>query len=249
MSSYLFESGLRQVAHALLVMHAPTSQGLEHALDEIRLIGQDSAQLQRRDIKRAANNAEDAVREILLAPKGDAHANAVRALAELGQVLLLALVADAEHPVQPSEAGEHLVRRLLVVDDSRVAATAISKAFALQGFLVRSVATMVEALAEITTFMPSILVSDVHMPDLDVGVLTRNFRALSRPRPVLVVLVSGTTGAELEARLSEVKPDGFVSKSAGTAPVVDCVMKLWKQHHGDDPHDGKPGAPAKTPAG
>jgi len=229
MSAYLFESGLRQVAQALIVLHTPTSQALERTLDELRLIGQDSAQLEQPDVRRAASQAEDAMREVLLAEAEEAHTSCVRALIELGQVLLLALGADAEHPVRGSAARKHLERRLLVVDDSRVAAAAISKAFALQGFLVRSVATLVDAMAELTTFFPSVLVSDVHMPDLDVGVLSRNFRTLSRGLPSIVVLVSGTTGAELDARLAEVRPDGFVSKMSGTAPVVECVMRLWQK--------------------
>jgi two-component system chemotaxis response regulator CheY len=238
MSSYLFESGIRQVAQSLVAMHAPTPHALERALDEIRLLGQDSAQLQRQDISRAAAVAEDAVRDVLLAPKEDSHTNCVRAIVELGQLLLLALAADADHPIRPSEADARMERRLLVVDDSRVAATAISKAFAMNGFLVRSVATMVDALAEITTFMPSVLISDVHMPELDVGVLCRNFRALSRGRPTLVFLVSSTTGAGLDARLDEVRPDAFISKMSGTAPVVDCVMKLWQQRQGAHPPAG-----------
>ncbi len=242
MSSYLFESGLRQVAQALLVMHSPTAQAVERSLDEIRIVGQDATQLQRRDIKRATGQAEDALREVLLAPSNESHLHAVRALTELGQVLLLALAADAEHPMQAEEASAQMARRLLVVDDSRVAGAAISKAFALQGFLVRSTATMADALAEITTFMPSILISDVHMPALDVGVLCRNFRVLSRPRPVLVILVSGTTGEELESRLAEVKPDAFVSKASGTAPVVECVMKLWKQSQGGEHQDSDGGS-------
>jgi two-component system, chemotaxis family, chemotaxis protein CheY len=233
MSSYLFESGLRQVAQALIVMHAPTSHGIERSLDELRLLGQDSAHIERPDISRAAGTAEDTVRELLLTPTEDAHTHCVRALVELGQMLLLALAADAEHPVQSSETSPQMERRLLVVDDSRVSATAISKAFALQGFLVRTVATMVDALAEMTTFMPSILVSDVYMPDLDVGVLCRNFRILARDRPHLVVLVSSSSGPDLETRVSEVKPDGFVSKMSGTAPVLDCVMKLWQQRQKD----------------
>jgi len=229
MSSYLFESGIREVAQVLTVMHTPTSPALERALDAIRMIGQDSAQLGRLNVSRAASHAEDALRDLLLAQAEGAHVTCVHALVELGQVLLLALAADAEHPADAAAAGRRMERRMLVVDDSRVSAAAISRAFALKGFLVRSVATMVDAMAEMTTFLPSVLVSDVHMPDLDVGVLSRSFRALSRDSACIVVLVSGTTGAELEQRLDEVKPDGFVAKMSGTAPVVECVMKLWKE--------------------
>lgn len=237
MSANPLESGLRRVAQVLIVMHKPSAKALERSLDEVRLIGQDSARLEREELVRAARSAEEALREVLAAPSEDARARCVRGLVELGQVLLLALAADVEHPVVSNTAESSMERRLLVVDDSRVSAVAISKAFAIQGFLVRSVATMADALAELTTFVPSVLVSDVHMPELDVGVLSRNFRALSRERPTILVLISGTSGVELELRLDEVKPDAFVSKMAGTSSVVDCVMKLWAE---------RGGAPAKS---
>jgi CheY-like chemotaxis protein len=231
MISYLCETGLRQVTQSLVALYRPTPDATGPLIDALRLIAQDATQLARPDIKRAAEQAEDAARELLLGA-ADGHATCVRGLMELGQVLLLALGAEAAHPV---EKAEGLVRRLLVVDDSRVAAVALSRAFTLQGFLVRSVATMVDALAELTIFQPSVLVSDVHMPDLDVGVLSRVFRALSRGRSSLVVLVSGTTGVELDTRLAEVKPDGFVAKTSGTKPVVECVMRLWEKRQGASP--------------
>ena len=41
------------------------------------------------------------------------------------------------------------------------------------------------------------------------------------------MLVSATTGPELQARLDEIKPDAFVSKMTGTAPVMSRVLALW----------------------
>ncbi len=74
---------------------------------------------------------------------------------------------------------------------------------------------------------PTILVSDVHMPNLDVAVLCRTFRELSHGRPTRIALVLGTTGDELQIRLDEVKPDTFVPKMAGTASVVQRVLEMW----------------------
>lgn len=227
MITHLCDRGLRQVIQGLVTLRRPSSEGLGGLLEGLQLMAQDSSQLGRRDINGVAEQAEDAARQLMLGGP-DTHTRCVRALMELGQVLLLALGAEAEHPLAASDA-EAMARRLLVVDDSRVAAAALTRAFTLEGFLVRSVATLVDALAELTTFSPSVLVSDVHMPDLDVGVLCRTFRALSRGRQTLVVLVSGTSGEELDKRIREIKPDAFVPKMSGTKPVTDCVMKLWRE--------------------
>jgi CheY-like chemotaxis protein len=215
----------------LVMLRNPTSEAVERLTNDLRLLAQDAAQLQRQDIRQSAGHAEDALREFLVGGP-DSVSNSVRSILELGQILLLALGSEIGHPTLDAEPAKHMARRLLVVDDSRVAAAAISKAFAVVGFLVRSAATMADALAELTSFAPSVLVSDVHMPDLDVDTLCKSFRALSRKRPTLVILVSGTTGEELDRRLAQVKPDAFVAKMKGTAPVVDAVMKLWKDREG-----------------
>lgn len=87
--------------------------------------------------------------------------------------------------------------------------------------------TMEEAVAELTAFAPTILVSDVHMPNLDVGILCRRFRELSQGRAIRIVLISSMTGDELKARLEEIKPDAFVPKMAGAVTVADRVAQLW----------------------
>lgn len=226
MIKYLCEMGLRQVTHGLVMLQSPNTDTMPPLVDALRMIAQDAGQIDRTVLRRAASQAEEAARQFMLGGADGDHLLCVRALLDLGQVLLSALAAEAEHRAEKSQVG---TPRLLVVDDSRVAAVALSKAFSAQGFLVRSVATMVDALAELSLFQPCVLISDVHMPDLDVGVLSRVFRTLSRGRSSLVVLVSGTTGPELEARIAEVRPDGFVSKTSGTNPVVECVMQLWKK--------------------
>jgi PleD family two-component response regulator len=178
------------------------------------------------DLSRGARDVEEGARAILV-DKAKGHAACVKALHRVGNRALARLVKFAESPEPMEETRWSLERKVLVVDDSRVAAVALSNALVAKNFMVRCVATMEEALGELHSFSPTMLVSDVHMPNLDVSVLCRTFRELSKGRPALVVLVSATTGPELEMRLEQVKPDAFVSKMTGTAPVVSRVLALW----------------------
>jgi two-component system, cell cycle response regulator DivK len=232
MSIHFCENGLRDVAAGLSSLSTPTPDKVEQIANRLQAIRFESAGMKTEDLSKAAKEAEECARAIML-DTGDAHAACVRAMYRLGHLLLLQLVKHAESPHTLEASRWSLERKILVVDDSRVAAVALSNALVAKDFLVRSVATLEEALAEFRSFAPTVLVSDVHMPNLDVGVLCRSFRELSQGRPTLVVLVSGTTGAELEARLDEIKPDAFLPKMTGTAPVIDRVLELWDALHTD----------------
>ena len=226
MSIRLYETGLNQVAGGLAALCAPTPDSIEQLANDLRGIEFAVSQLDRADLAASAREAELAARALLIGTVG-AHVPCAQALHRLGNLLLLALVQSAESRSVFVESRWSVDRKILVVDDSRVSAVALSNAFVARDFLVRSVSTMEEALAELGSFSPTILVSDVHMPNLDVAVLCRTFRELSQGRPTRTVLVSATTGEELKARLDEVKPDAFVSKMAGTANVVARVIEQW----------------------
>jgi len=226
MSIRLYESGLGYVAAGLASLCAPTPDSIEQLANDLRGIECAAMRLERLDLAASAKEAEVAARALLLGAL-NAHVQCAQALHRLGNFLLLALVERAETRAVFVESRWCLERKILVVDDSRVSAVALSSAFVACDFLVRSVSTMEEALVELSSFAPTILVSDVHMPNLDVAVLCRTFRELSQGRLTSIVLVSATTGEELEVCLDQVKPDAFVSKMAGTANVVARVLQIW----------------------
>jgi CheY-like chemotaxis protein len=232
MLAHLYETGLRQVAEGLASLCNPSQQVVAQLVNDLRALSLKVAQLERADLKLAATEAESAARTLLIGAP-DAHEPCVEAVNRLGELFLLVLSTEAKHAASRQGSQQPLQRKVLVVDDSRVAAFALSSALVQHEFMVRAVATMEEAIAEIGSFRPCMLISDVHMPDLDVGLLCRTFRANSDRRRRMVVLVSGTTGEELESRLDEVKPDAFVPKMAGTGPVVERVLALWRERESE----------------
>jgi PleD family two-component response regulator len=228
MSVRRLETGLRQIAAGLVALNEPTVANLEQLAKDLRSIRLDAIQFGYADVVTAVTNAEKATPS-LLAGKSDAHLPCVHAIHDLGQVLLLRLRSAAEQPRHEAANKDATRPRLLVVDDSRVAAMALANAFVQQGFNVRSVATMEEAIAELKALRPCILVSDVYMPDLDLSRLCRLFRAQSEGHCGLIVLVSGSSGETLNVLLDSVRPDAFVTKLSGTGQVVDRVLELWNK--------------------
>ena len=120
-------------------------------------------------------------------------------------------------------------RRVLVVDDSPVAAQALADVFEVRGFEVRSATSMDLAMSVCAAFSPAVLVSDVQMPDFDVAELCRRFREATRGQRTAVLLISGRSEDELRNRLDAIRPEAFVSKLAGADVVVSRVATLFQE--------------------
>jgi CheY-like chemotaxis protein/HPt (histidine-containing phosphotransfer) domain-containing protein len=126
----------------------------------------------------------------------------------------------------PGPTGD--VGRVLVVDDSLVAAQALADVFEVRGFEVRSATSLDIAMSVCASFSPAVLVADVQMPSLDVAELCRRFREATRGQRSAVLLISGRSEAELRDRLDAIRPEAFVSKLAGADVVVSRVATLFQ---------------------
>jgi PleD family two-component response regulator len=220
-----YETGLRQVASGLVNLSHPTPQAIDHLANELHTVAVISAEAGRGEISGLAQKAQAAAQALAAAESG-ARSICIEAVGNLGQRLLADLCAEAERST-PAATAIELKRRVLVVDDSRVATTALCNTFRAQHFEVRTAVTLEDAFLELVLFAPTVLVSDVFMPNLEVELLARVFRSLSRGRPNLLVLVSGSSGEALHSRLKNVEPDVFISKMEGSAKVVERVLSIW----------------------
>jgi CheY-like chemotaxis protein len=226
MSIRSYETGLSQVAAGMASLCMPTRDGIGQLLSDLRSLEVAALRIEDSRLAATVKEAEDHVRSLLVGTAAN-HADPARALHRVGSILLLRLLELAAKANATVETDSPTNKKALVVDDSRVAAVALSNALVARQYLVRSVATMEDALDALTSFAPTTLVSDVHMPNLDVGILCRKFRELSQGRAIRIVLISSMAGDEVKARLEEIKPDAFVPKTAGAATVADRVAELW----------------------
>ena len=195
---------------------------------DLHAIAREATLLEHPELSRAALEGEDAAR--LLAQEGaGAVEPCMRSLRRLGYLLQEAsesLEEQAAAATGPS-AADHA--KVLIVDDSAVAALALADVFEMHDYVVRVASTFDKAVELFSSFGPDVLVSDVHMPVLDVADLCRRFRAAAGDRRAVVVLVSGRSEAEVSERLTEIKPDLFVSKLAGATAVVTRVDAVCRK--------------------
>jgi CheY-like chemotaxis protein len=200
---------------------------LEVAAD-LHGIAEEAAMLDQSELFQAAREGEDSARS-LADGSADAFIPCLRSLRRLGYLVQEASEAQQDQAGTPGSEAKRGSRRLLIVDDSQVAAAALADVFEMHGFSVRVASTFDEVRVLLGSFAPTLLVSDVHMPGLDVAQVCRSFRASAADRRVAVVLVSGRAEGELRERLAEIKPEAFVSKLAGAIAVVTRVNSIYRE--------------------
>jgi CheY-like chemotaxis protein len=224
----LLEVARHKVVAGMAMIGKPERDAALQLAADLHAIAGEASVLDRPELCRAAQDGEDAAR--LLAGGGvDAAEPCMRSLRRLGYLL-----QEASEALEgkPGSGERHIPvafsAKLLIVDDSPVAALALADVFEMHNYTVRVASTFDKAVEILSSYAPDILVSDVHMPALDVAELCRRFRASAGERRTAVVLVSGRSAAEVRERLDEIKPDVFVSKLAGAVAVLDRVSAVCR---------------------
>jgi CheY-like chemotaxis protein len=217
----LLEVARHKVVAGMATISKPAPDAALQLAADLHSIASEALRLDRPELSKAAEEGEDAARKLAV---GGATAvePCMRSLRRLGYLLQEASEALEEY--KSGLAERHAGRaKLLIVDDSPVAALALADILEMHDYTVRVASTFDKAVELFSSFSPDVLVSDVHMPALDVADLCRRFRSSAGDRRTAVVLVSGRSEGELRDRLDEIKPDVFVSKLAGAVAVLDRV--------------------------
>ena len=116
------------------------------------------------------------------------------------------------------------MKRILIVDDSALILKAAQHALEGAGYEVETRNGIEDLGARGSTGFDLILM-DVQMPELhgdDVASVMRLDRAVRTP----IYLFSTLPDEELRERVRDAKIDGFISKAAGLAHIVDEVKKI-----------------------
>jgi len=227
MLSRLLETARHKVVTGMASITKPTPDAALQLAADLHTIAGEAAMLDRPELSKAASEGEGAAR-MLAVGRTDALVPCMRSLRRLGYLLQEASEAHEHRITTAHRVVQDGPRKLLIVDDSQVAALALADVFEMHDFSVRVASSMEKATELFVAFAPDVLVSDVHMPNLDLGELCRRFRSEAGDRRTAVILVSGRAESELRERLADVKPDAFVSKLAGAVAVVTRVSAVCR---------------------
>jgi CheY-like chemotaxis protein len=195
---------------------------------DLHKLGGEAAMVNLPEVAHAAREGEETARLLGTASDRQARVTCGRLLRKLSY-LLQELSGKRSTPVfAETSRATGGGRRVLVVDDSPVAAQALADVLEVRGYEVRSATSLGAVMTMCASFSPAVLVADVQMPNLDVAELCQRFREVTRGQRTAVLLISGRSEAELRDRLDAIRPEAFVSKLAGADVVVSRAATLFE---------------------
>jgi DNA-binding response OmpR family regulator len=132
---------------------------------------------------------------------------------------------------------------VLVVDDDERVATALRRALALEGFVVRAVATGGGALDEVAGWGPDLLVLDVGLPDLNGRAVAARLRAAGNPVPICIL----SARDEVDDRVAGLQAgaDDYLVKPFAVEELVARLRALLRRAPG--PASGAPPPAPQAP--
>jgi CheY-like chemotaxis protein len=119
--------------------------------------------------------------------------------------------------------------RVLVIDDSEIAAELAQDAIREAGFDVRACTTLGEFTEILKHWRPDVVLADINMPTIQGTELCYWIKSSTGKVPARVVLYSDAPEDELELLAKTSEADGFVSKSRGVDAIRDEVVSVAKR--------------------
>ena len=115
---------------------------------------------------------------------------------------------------------------ILVVDDNPANATLLTFLLEAEGYDVRSVSDAHEALAQLDSFKPLLILMDIQLPGMDGLELTRRLKADARWRGVLIVALTAYAMKGDEERARAAGCDAYISKPIDTRTLPMRIAEL-----------------------
>jgi len=117
---------------------------------------------------------------------------------------------------------------ILLVEDNPVNTKLVKFVLASCGYDVRTASDAPEALAMLDSFAPKLILMDVQLPGMDGLALTRQLKADTRTRDIVIVALTAYAMKGDEEKAREAGCDGYMSK-----PIdMHALRRMVAQHVG-----------------
>jgi two-component system, OmpR family, KDP operon response regulator KdpE len=122
-------------------------------------------------------------------------------------------------------------RNILVVDDEAQIARVLKTTLSAQGYGIRTAADGMQALQEMKTWPPDLIITDLRMPNMDGLELCRQVRKQSRI-PIIVLSVKGEETIKVEAL--DAGADDYVTKPFSVNELLARVRAALRRTQSDE---------------
>jgi two-component system, OmpR family, KDP operon response regulator KdpE len=125
-------------------------------------------------------------------------------------------------------------RNILVVDDEAQITRVLKTSLSAQGYGIRTASDGMQALLEMKTWTPDLIITDLRMPNMDGLELCRQVRSESRI-PIIVLSVKGEETIKVEAL--DAGADDYVTKPFSINELLARVRAALRRTHIDEQPD------------
>jgi two-component system KDP operon response regulator KdpE len=122
-------------------------------------------------------------------------------------------------------------RNILVVDDEAQITRVLKTSLSAQGYGIRTACDGMQALLEMKTWTPDLIITDLRMPNMDGLELCRQVRSESRI-PIIVLSVKGEEAIKVEAL--DAGADDYVTKPFSVNELLARVRAALRRNHTDE---------------
>jgi two-component system KDP operon response regulator KdpE len=122
-------------------------------------------------------------------------------------------------------------RNILVVDDEAQITRVLKTSLSAHGYGIRTASDGMQALLEMKTWTPDLIITDLRMPNMDGLELCRQVRSESRI-PIIVLSVKGEEAIKVEAL--DAGADDYVTKPFSVKELLARVRAALRRTHADE---------------
>jgi DNA-binding response OmpR family regulator len=152
-------------------------------------------------------------------------------------------------PAAPDGSGRTAPIRVLLVDDQRIVAAAVSRMLGVEPDIeLQCCDQAVEAVARASSFRPSLILQDLVMPDLDGLSLVGLFRANPATARTPVVVLSANEDVETRARALAAGAVDYLVKLPQPSELVACIRRHANPEGRTEPPSARPDPVVLDPA-
>lgn len=135
---------------------------------------------------------------------------------------------------------------ILLIDDSDAVRRLLTSVLTAAGFEVVACEGVNEALNQLRSFMPDVILTDFNMPILNGEILVREVRRNPRFADTPIVVISSETAIETRLRMAAAGANGWLGKPIDPTALLQTVQSICEAQRSMNPRTPRPNAVARV---
>jgi chemosensory pili system protein ChpA (sensor histidine kinase/response regulator) len=131
----------------------------------------------------------------------------------------------------PVLSASTIAAAVMVVDDSLTVRKISGRLLARQGYHVLTAKDGVDALEQLATVLPDVMLLDIEMPRMDGFDLARNIRGDSRLKHIPLIMITSRTADKHRQMAAEIGVDHYLGKPYDEDDLLACIRDCLERGH------------------